>query len=310
MINKFSIAFYNVENFFDTYDDPHTADDAFTPKGFMHWIKKRYFNKANKIAYVISEIGRKHTGISPVLVGLGEVENKTVLNDLLKSKYLKNLPYDFVHFDSQDRRGIDVALLYRTDFIKVLESAVFPLTLYTDEGKPYQSRDILYVKVLLNDKPVHIIINHWPSRREGDFESDFKRLQAARLLQDIIDQISYEEDESNFIIMGDFNTDPTDKHLIDVLNKNNLFNPTSQLLDKTNGTISHQNRWHLFDQFLLSENFRNNNTLRFKSAHIYQPKSLKVWKGKHKNLPFRTFLGPKYQGGYSDHFPVYLLFKN
>ncbi len=307
MPDKFSIAFYNLENFFDTIDDPKTADNPFTPKGFMHWIKKRYFNKAKKIGYVIGEIGKQETGRAPLLIGLGEVENKKVLHDLLQSKYLKNIPYAYVHFDSKDRRGMDVALLYHKETVQVHQAQTYPLVLYTNQGKAYDTRDILYVEATIFGVKIHLLINHWPSRREGDFESDFKRLQAARLLQKIIDQIAYEEMDARIIIMGDFNTDPTDKHIQAEIVGKRFFNPIQANLTRNSGSLNHQGVWHLFDQILLTHNFKKL-PIKFSQAHIFKPKYLKVWHGKAKNTPFRTYKGRQYQGGYSDHFPVYTLF--
>jgi len=303
-IDKISIAFYNLENFFDTYDDPNTADDPFTPKGFMHWVKKRFENKSKKIVFAISQIGLAETGLSPVLIGLAEVENKRVIKNIIKRKPLKKLPYGYVHFESADRRGMDVALLYRKDLVQILQSKVYPLTLYNDAGEAYNTRDILYVKTKLFGETIHIIINHWPSRREGDFESDYKRYRAAEKLNEIVDYIYYEQPEAKFVLMGDFNTDPDDAPLI-MFNKR-FFNPAQNIFQNNQGSLNHQNRWHLFDQIMFSRNFLDQG-LSFDSFHIFKPSFLKVWQGKHKNQPFRTYRGRHYQAGYSDHFPVYAL---
>jgi len=312
LTNKSSVVFYNLENFFDTIDDPKTADNPFTPKGFMHWIMKRYRNKAKKIGFVISQIGIKETQKPPVLIGLGEVENKSVLKDLIGSKHLKNIPYHYVHFESADRRGMDVALLYHKNHFELLERKAYPLTLYTNEGKPYKSRDILYCKGLLQGESVHVLINHWPSRREGDFESDHKRQLASEQLREIINYIQYEEDDTKIIVMGDFNTDPTDKHITSEVVYTDFFNPSAQLFDQNLGSLRHQKKWHLFDQLIFSNNFRQaqNDKHYFSEMKIYRPAYLKTWHGKFKDVPFRTYKGNKYQGGYSDHFPVYAILEN
>ncbi len=304
--NKISLAFYNLENFFDTYDDPNTADDAFTPKGFMHWIKKRFENKAKKIAFTISQIGVTETGMPPVIIGLAEVENKRVIKNIIKRRDLKKFHYGFVHFESSDRRGMDVALLYRKDSVQILDAQTYPLTLYNNEGDPYNTRDILYVKARFLDDIFHLLINHWPSRREGDFESDFKRYRAAEKLSEIIDHIYYEQPGAKFILMGDFNTDPDDENL-KIFNKR-FFNPSEEVFQKHQGSLNHQKKWHLFDQILFSRNFLKKGTA-FKSFHIFKPDFLKVWHGKRKNQPFRTYQGRTYQAGYSDHFPVYAIIK-
>ena len=311
MTEKISIGFYNLENFFDTINDPKTQDNPFTPKGFMHWVLKRYFNKAKKIGYVISQLGFTETQKTPAIVGLGEVENKTVLTDLLKSKYLKNHDYSFVHFESADRRGMDVALIFDKHQFTLHEAKAHPLTLYTNEGKAYATRDILYCTGLLHQKKVHILINHWPSRREGDFESDHKRELASEKLREIIDYIKYEEETPNIIVMGDFNTDPNDVHIQKDVLYNDFFNPSEKLFKNHIGSLSHQKKWHLFDQLIFSNSFNTQTeAFQFDVMKVFDPDFLKTWKGKRKNMPFRTYLGAKYQGGYSDHFPVYAIIKH
>jgi len=303
----FSIGFYNLENFFDTKDDPKTQDDAFTPKGFMHWVMKRYLNKAKKIGYVIQNIGRDKTGFPPAVMGLAEIENNQTLKDLLHSKYLRQYPYKFIHFDSNDRRGMDVALLYLENKFEVLETESYPLVLYNDEGQAYNTRDILYCKGKLNDETIHFIINHWPSRREGDIQSKHKRFLAARKVREIIDFISYDELNAKIVIMGDFNADPNEDNINKELIHDDFFNPTAELFFQQQGSLNHQKKWHLFDQIIFSNNFKLHaeNRYCFKEIKIYNPKYLKVRKGKYRMLPFRTYLGNNYQGGYSDHFPVY-----
>jgi len=306
---KISIAFYNLENFFDTDDDPLTDDNPFTPKGVMHWVKKRFQRKSKKIAYVISKIGVDKTGEPPILLGLAEIENKKVLNKIIKQKSLKAYDYNFVHFDSGDRRGMDVALLYRKRIIDVLDSHAYPLTLYDDSGNPYKTRDILYVKIQYMTDEWHLFINHWPSRREGDFESDFKRQKAAERLSELIDYVYYENPEAKFIIMGDFNTDPNDPHLVKIISERHFFNPATKLFIKQTGSLNHQGKWHLFDQIIFSSHFKETDNFHLINYKIFSPEYIKTWKGKYKNTPFRTYKGRKYQGGYSDHFPVYAVLK-
>jgi endonuclease/exonuclease/phosphatase family metal-dependent hydrolase len=307
MKEKLSIGFYNLENFFDTVDDPKTQDNPFTPKGFMHWISKRYFNKAKKIAYVISRLGYTETQKLPALVGLGEVENKTVLNDLVKSKYLRKHDLGFVHFESEDRRGMDVALLYDKMQFELLESRAHPLTLYTNKGLPYKTRDILYCRGLLKGEAIHLLINHWPSRREGDMQSGHKRRLASEQLREIINYIQYEEDDAKIIVMGDFNTDPDDETIKTELVYKDFFNPSEALFKQHLGSLNHQQKWHLFDQLIFSNYFNSASKLQYKEMKIFAPKYLKTWHGKPKNKPFRTYIGSSYQGGYSDHFPVYAI---
>ena len=300
----FSIAFYNLENFFDTEDDPNTFDDAFTPKGIMHWVKKRFQNKSKKIAGVISQIGIKETGEPPVFIGLAEVENKNVLRNLVKRRSLKKYNYDFIHFESQDKRGMDVALLYRRNLVTKLDTAVYPVILYNHEGISYHARDILFVKLYYRQQELFLFINHWPSRREGDLQSNFKRHRALEILSEQIDYIYYENPQANIIVMGDFNADPDDTNLVYLQKK--FINPALNVFKQHQGSLNHHHQWHLFDQILFNRFFTDKHTnIRFQSFHIFNPKYIRTWYGRRKNLPFRTYQGIKYQGGYSDHFPVY-----
>ena len=309
MTQKISIAFYNLENFFDTYNDPLTDDDAFTPKGIMHWIKKRFNRKSKKIAYTIKHIGWEETTKPPAIIGLAEVENKRVLKNIIKQKHLKPYKYGFIHFESKDKRGIDVALLYRKDFVKILESTAHPVVLYNDEGKAYNTRDILYVKLKLSDEIWHVFVNHWPSRREGVKESDFKRYEAAEKLSEIIDYIYYEQPDSKFVIMGDFNTNPGDNHIMELVKRRRLLHPAMHLFQQHKGSLIHKGDWYLFDQIMFSRNFNSGNGFHLVAFKIFQPDFLKIWHGKNINQPYRTYKGRAYQGGYSDHFPVYALLK-
>jgi len=307
-MDTLSIAFYNLENFFDTFDDPDTLDDDFTPKGIMHWIKKRYFNKANKIGKTIGRIGYKETGSAPAIVGLAEVENKRVLNDLTHTRALKKYHYRYIHFESKDLRGMDVALLYRPSVFEVLDTAVYPVELYNDRGEVYQSRDILYCKGKLCGEFIHLFINHWPSRREGELESEQKRKLAAMRLSEQLSYVKYEENSPKIILMGDFNTHPDDLHIKNEILSMGFISPAMHFLKKNKGTTVHRSQWLMFDQILFSDNFfKNRNTCHYKDFKIYKPGFLSVWKGKFKGFPFRTYQGLQYQNGYSDHFPVYAL---
>ncbi len=306
-----NIAFYNLENFFDTYNDPDTLDDDFTPKGIMHWIKKRYFNKTYKIAKTIGKIGYHETGEPPALIGLAEVENNKVLKDLIHNKHLKKYHYHFIHFESNDIRGMDVALLYRPEKFQILEAIPYPVNLYNDEGKVYQTRDILYCKGRFCSQNFHFFINHWPSRREGDMESDQKRKLAAMRLSEQINYIQYEEDNPHIILMGDFNTNPNDPYIQSEILSLGFFNPALDFMHKKIGSTYHHHRWLMFDQILFSRNMTGKDKdCKFLDFKIYEPRYLSIWKGKFKGFPFRTYQGKKYQNGFSDHFPVYALLKN
>ncbi len=303
--NIFTIAFYNLENLFDTIDDPKILDDEFTPDGKKHWTYGRYSKKIQKLSSVIRQIGVEQSKQPPVLIGVAEIENKKVLSDLIHSKSLRNYQYDFVHYNSPDMRGIDVGLLYNKRYFELLDSDTFPLFI-EENGVRSFTRDVLMVKGNLNGELIHILVNHWPSRRKGVEESEYKRMKAADLNREIMDRIKIEEGVAKFIIMGDFNDGPLDKSLKS-LAENNIFNPMEQLVSYKRGTLKHYDDWLVFDQILFSNQFLKTEVKghSFEKAYIFDKDFLKVFRGKNKGKPFRTHIGPWYQGGFSDHFPVF-----
>ena len=205
---KVSIAFYNLENLFDTEDDPNTLDDDFTSDGYKNWNDSRYSKKLNKLSRVISQIGFKETLQAPALLGVAEVENREVLLRLTETKDLKDLGYDVVHYDSPDERGIDVGLLYRKDYFEVIDSETVSVYLESEHGERDYTRDILHVTGNLQGVKIHVIVNHWPSRRSGVEESEPKRITAAQKNRSIIENIQAEDPEARIIVMGDFNDGP------------------------------------------------------------------------------------------------------
>ncbi len=304
-----TIAFYNIENLFDIYDNENTNDDDFLPDAAKRWTKKRYQNKLQKIGATITQIGDMES--VPVIVGLAEVENEEVIIDLLESKNLKSHDYDYVHYDSSDERGIDVALLYNTSLFKVEHSEPFSVYLEDEYGDRDYTRDILLVSGYLQNELVHIIVNHWSSRREGEKETAFKRLAASEKVVSIIKQIRQEDEDPNIIVMGDFNDNPDDDSIEHMEQNAQLYNPFKTLRSRERGSLNHDFEWNLFDQVLLTYNFLNSNQshLDFYKADIFDPKFLTQYHGKYKGQPFRTYVGKKYKGGYSDHFPVFIQLK-
>ncbi|AUC22156.1 endonuclease [Polaribacter sejongensis] len=308
----FTVGFYNVENLFDTVDDPKTFDDDFTANGKNHWNNKRYRDKIKKLGSVISQLGKERSYDVPALVGLVEVENAKVVRDLVNSKDLKKHHYGFVHYDSPDDRGIDVALLYNKEVFELIDSEHFPLYLEGDEGKRDYTRDILVVSGNLKGELVHVLVNHWPSRREGIEESEPKRIDAAKLARVIIAGIQAKNYNAKILIMGDFNDDPTSKSIKEYLVTDDFYNPMEKILDRNAiGSLTYEGKWNLFDQIIITKNFldKKEGQIYFKHAEVFNKKWLKIFKGKLKGSPFRTYIGPWYQGGFSDHFPVYLYFK-
>ena len=307
----FTIAFYNLENLFDTVDDPNTLDDDFTPSGFKKWSMKRYKRKLYKLAKTISEIGYDKTNSTPVLVGIAEVENELVVKDLISAEPLRHVNYGYVHYDSPDERGIDTGLLYCKDHFEVLYSEPIAVLLYEDDGRQDTTRDILYVKGKLNGEEVHVFVNHWPSRRDGGAETSAKRIKAAETIKTYMASIEKEIVSPNYIIMGDFNDGPTDESIQSLMETGQLYNPMEKLITPERGSASYKRSWLMFDQILFSHNFFNyeKGTHSFDEANIYDEEFLTEFKGKFKGTPYRTYAGKKYIGGYSDHFPVYIYLK-
>ena len=309
--NIFTVAFYNVENLFDTVNNPLTADDDFTPLSKRRWNAKKYHHKIKKLTSVISQLGTNQSAFPPAIVGLVEVENAKVVKDLTRHKNLSKFNYNYVHYDSPDERGIDVALMYNRDFFEVISSDTHSLHLTDKDGEVDYTRDLLVVKGKLNDELIHALVCHWPSRRDGDEETKEKRIKAAKQVQNVIDVIKNKEENAKFIIMGDFNDDPISESVNDFLVTDDLFNPMKSLFEKGEGTLTYYKKWHLFDQIIFSRDFfdTGKSTHTFLKANIFKKEWLRFYKGKFKNSPFRTYIGPWYQGGYSDHFPVYLTFE-
>ena len=311
MFKTFSIAFYNLENLFDTAHDAYTLDEDYTPEGELQWNMDRYNRKIRNLANVISKIGRKQCEIPPVFVGVSEVENDTCLEDLVKADKLNPFSYNFVHYDSPDERGIDVAFLYQKEHFELIYSDNYPLMLIDNSGDRDYTRDILLVHGKLFGKPVYIIVNHWPSRNKGAQASSYKREQAAKLVNEIINDIHEENDAARIIIMGDFNDDPDSNSIKNNLMTGEFFNPMLELKQNKKGSVRYSNKWYLFDQIIMSDNLLNNteDELKYISTEIFDDHFLQEPKGKRKGAPKRTFVGKWHLGGYSDHFPVLSYFK-
>lgn len=304
-------AFYNLENLFDIYDDKYTNDNDFLPISKKKWTPKRYDNKLRKLSYAISNIGRRETGKHPALIGIAEVENASAIEALIQYKHLETYNYGYIHYNSPDERGIDVALIFDRDVFDVSNSETYTITLFDDDGSQDYTRDILLVSGFLDGLPVHVLVNHWSSRREGEKETEPKRMISSQRLNEVISDLRQEQPEAKLIIMGDFNDDPSSASIKWLVDSQNLYNPMETLRSYSRGTTYHSRQWNLFDQIIISTNFFENtpNSLEFYSANIFDEDFLKQFSGKFKGTPFRTYVGSKYHGGYSDHFPVYAIFK-
>ncbi|NRD18735.1 endonuclease [Winogradskyella eckloniae] len=314
MINTseiYTIAFYNIENLFDTENDPLTHDDDFLPNSAKRWTPKRYQNKLSKLGTAISKIGYENSNKAPDIIGLAEVENEKVLKDLISNKNLSHLNYSYIHYDSMDERGIDVALIYNSDHFEVIHSETFSVYLQNELGHQDYTRDILLVQGQLNNENINIIVNHWSSKREGEKETEHKRIAAANVVNSIIAKLKKEDPSVKVIVMGDFNDNPNSKSIETLQEKSDLYNPFKTVWSYNNGSLNHNFQWNLFDQILFSTNFFDisRTTLNFHKADIFNDKFLTQYKGKYKGQPFRTYVGKKYKGGFSDHFPVFIQFK-
>jgi len=308
---RYTVAFYNLENLFDPDRNTKILDKDYTPNGVKNWTVEKYQRKLQKLAKTIFEIGDENHPYPPALIGVAEAENNSVLKALLDTDPLDDVDYGFIHFDSPDERGIDTGLIYRKRFFKVLFAEPLALLIDNLNGIRDTTRDILYVKGEFNKELVHVFINHWPSRRDGDVETEYKRIIAAKEIIQRIESIKMEELDPNIIVMGDFNDDPSSLSLQTLKDGAGLFNPMETLhIPNSRGSSIYGNKWNMFDQILVSNSFFNyqKNTHSFDKASIYDHKSLKEKKGKYKGTPYRTFVSDRYMGGYSDHFPVYAMF--
>ncbi|MBD0779489.1 endonuclease/exonuclease/phosphatase family protein [Maribacter sp. ANRC-HE7] len=311
-----TIAFYNVENLFDIENDSLTFDDDRTPQGKDHWTTERYSRKIDNIAKVISDIGSSQISTSPDVLGLCEVENLKVLEDLVNHPRLQKMDYRILHFDSPDERGIDVALIYKHGSFLPTSFQSRRLLLQNDDGERDYTRDQLVVGGLLDDEQIYFIVNHWPSRSGGAERSKPNRLAAAALNKRIIDSIVKQDVSAKIISMGDLNDDPVDDSLKKILKtkgmkngleENDLYNPMEKLFKKGIGSLAYRDQWNLFDQMYFTSNFLNSKDgYQFWKANVFTAPYLFTKKGNYKGYPFRTYAGGSYTGGYSDHFPVYL----
>lgn len=315
-----TIGFYNLENLFDIYDDPETFDDDRTPEGKDRWTASVYTEKVRNMAYAISRIGLAETNSPPAILGVCEIENLKVLEDLISDPVLQKFNYGILHFNSPDLRGIDVALLYRKDLFQPENSVSHELVLYQPDepDKRIFTRDQLVVTGLLQGERIHFIVNHWPSRSGGEKASSPRREKAALLNKKIIDSLFRRDPYARIISMGDFNDDPHNKSLKKVLgakaekNKTALkemYNPMAGLAKKGIGSLAYRDGWNLFDQILVSQPLLEPDFSQytFFKAAIFNEHFLATPTGQYKGYPFRSFGDGGFTGGYSDHFPVYVL---
>lgn len=314
-----TIAFYNVENLFDTINNPLKNDEASPIMKLKTNKSKVYWDKIDKIASVISQIGFEKTKTGPAIIGLAEIENKAVLEDLVKSKFLAKMNYEIIHYESPDKRGIDVALLYQEKYFKPIHHESFTPSIFRNNFRVF-TRDQLLVSGYLDDELIHVIVNHWPSRSGGEAATRILREKAAFQNVKIIEKIKETSPKAKIFSLGDFNDGPRNSSFKKVLKtkgkknkvqENDLFNPFEEMDKKGLNTTGYRDNINLFDQIfftseMLDKGEKNYSTYKIYQAHIFNKRFLITKKGRYKGYPFRSFSNGNYTGGYSDHYPVYL----
>lgn len=313
-----AIGFYNLENLFDTLDTENVRDTEFTPKGSKVYNSALYHDKLNNLSSVIAEVGTELTPDGLAILGVAEIENRSVLEDLVEQNRLKSRNYQIVHFDSPDKRGIDVGLLYQPKYFEVTSSRNIALMLEDDKGERIFTRDVLFVSGLFDGEKIHILVNHWPSRRGGEERSSPLREQGAALCKTVVDSLTLADPMAKIILMGDLNDNPTNRSVKQILNakrdkskvpEHGIYNPYINMYKKGYGSNAWRDTWSLFDQIMVSEDFINGDKkegYQFYQAKVFNESYLVQKTGQYKGYPFRTFVGDSYQGGYSDHFPAYI----
>ena len=284
--------FWNVENYFDTYDNPHTSDEEFTPTGDNRWSRNRFEKKRDDIAKTIL-LAADQYGEPPAFIGLAEVENAFVLSQLLDETPLARTQYKYIHKDSPDSRGIDVALLYREDLFTPLETKYI--------GFSFPTRDVLYTKGIVHGMDtLHIMVNHWPSKRGNEESSGKKREYVSLKVSHVVDSILLCNPAANIILMGDFNDEYNSSSLDNLSQLENL----SKWARGCEGSYKYREGWSTIDQFLVSGNFAGTAQ---RKMEIFAPEALLMEDAAYMGIkPRRTYSGPRYLGGISDHLPIIL----
>lgn len=313
------IGFYNLENFYDTINDPKTSDEEFLPQGTKRYTSEVYHDKVGRLAEVLSKIG---TDLSPdglALIGHAEVENENVLQDLVNHPLLKSRGYKIVHYDSPDERGVDVAMLYNPKYFTPVFSESLFVPVFNADGTPRKTRDILFVKGTFDGEEIFVMVGHWPSRRGGEEASAPGRASAAKVCKNKVDSLMKINPNTKIVIMGDLNDDPISPSVAKVLGakgdkekvaEGGIYNPWVDMYKQGIGTLAYNDSWNLFDQIMVSSGFLNNTQAGYflKDAHIFSKPWMVQTTGRYKGYPKRTYDFDNYMSGYSDHFPTYLVF--
>ena len=315
-----TVMFYNVENLFDTEQDPDNEYSEFSPESEKAWDMERYEKKLDDIAAVIKALGEDEL---PEIVGLCEVENKKVVEDLVRTKDLRRGDYGIVHYESPDFRGIDCALLYNMDEFRVISSKAIPVTFPFDSSET--TRDILYVEGKTADnETLHLFVNHWSSRWGGERETEPKRIYCAITLRKEVDRIMNADPEAKIIVMGDLNDEPTNRSVFEMLLANNkrknadnreLFNLMYDGHNQRNeGSYNYRGSWNMIDHVIVSRTLITETQgwhCGYDDGRVFKADFMLYHdEKKQQHVPNRTYGGPNYYGGISDHLPVYVRLLN
>ncbi|MBK6829583.1 MAG: endonuclease/exonuclease/phosphatase family protein [Flavobacteriales bacterium] len=309
------VGFYNVENLYDTLDQADVDDAEFLPGSAKQWGSVRYWHKLDKMAGVIASLGKDLHPQGLAILGLGEVENRTVVEDLAAREPLKARGYKVMHVDGPDRRGVDVALMYNPSLYKVYAHKSYRLHM---ADTAFRTRDQLLVSGVLDGDTTHVIVAHWPSRRGGEKRSEPNRKAAAELGRHIIDSLLAINPNARVMYMGDLNDDPVNVSLTRFLRATGekaeavdgtLYNPMYEPYQRGIGTLAWRDSWNLFDQIVITPSLVTGagGQYHYYGVRIFNEPYLRQEEGNFAGYPSRTFVGDIYQDGYSDHFPVFLI---
>lgn len=317
----YKVVFYNFENLFDTIHDPGVFDEEFTPQGPKQWNTSKYTKKIDNMSRVLFDMAAADKDF-PIVIGVSEIENRAVLEDVIATPKLAPGNYRIAHYDSPDARGVDVAFYYRPDVFKLEGSAAVPF--HMPDMPNFKTRDFVTMWGTIDGEPFYFLVSHWPSRLGGKEASDPKRLAAAEQIRHLVDSVQQRNPATKVVVMGDLNDDATDKSIVEGLRaqgkikniqQGDMFNPFISLLKAGYGTLAYRDAWNLFDNIIVSGNLATAPAGELKLqpvgdsqfyGGIFRRPYMIQKEGQYKGYPLRTFVGNNFQNGFSDHFPVYI----
>lgn len=312
-----AVGFWNIENLYDTLNDPFKFDEEFLPDGANAWNTPKYKTKINRLAEVIAQMATDAVPDGLAALGMCEVENRSVLEDLVKDTQIAKRNYQIVLIEGPDVRGVDPAFIYNPKYFKLTSARSVRVPMITDST--HKTRDELVVSGEMMGEKMHFIICHWPSRRGGELASEPNRVSAGKVARKIVDSLLKNDPDAKVIVMGDLNDDPIDASVRKTLRTykdprrkttEEMFNAMESHYKRGVGTLAYNDGWNLFDQMIMTPalvkcNFKD---YQFYASRIFNKAFLAEDFGKFKGYPLRTFAGGTYRGGYSDHFPVFSVF--